>query len=206
MVLKKTKLKLTERKRLAIIRAATREFFHNGYNATSMDAISHAAKVSKRTVYNHFANKQALFDAIVGELEDGILTKEFPPYKPEVPLKKQLYDIVWQEFEITSSEDFKTLFRVVMSEYVRTPETAYNFWRDLQKRRLAMFSWIRDAVADGRLAIEDTDFATRQLGALLKEFVFYPQLLGGQDAPADDEVEKIIIGAIDMFLGYYEVK
>lgn len=199
-------MKLTDKKRLAIIRAATKEFFHNGYNATSMDVISKAAQVSKRTVYNHFANKQALFDAIVGKLEDKILHKSFPPYKPEVPLRKQLCEIIRQEFDLISSEDFKTLFRVVMSEYVRTPETAYNFWRDLQKRRVAMFSWIRDAVADGRLAIEDTDFATRQLGALLKEFVFYPQLLGGQATPADDELEKVITGAIKMFLGYYEVK
>ena len=56
--------KLTELKREDIIQAAVSEFIANGFSATSMDRIAATAQVSKRTVYNHFENKEALFQVI----------------------------------------------------------------------------------------------------------------------------------------------
>lgn len=53
--------RLTDRKRVAIIDAAIEEFLAAGYDATSMDRIAARANVSKRTVYNHFPSKEALF-------------------------------------------------------------------------------------------------------------------------------------------------
>lgn len=60
--------RLTDRKRDAIVRAAVEEFRASGYEATSMDRIAEAAGVSKRTVYNHFPSKEALFSMILEEL------------------------------------------------------------------------------------------------------------------------------------------
>jgi TetR/AcrR family transcriptional regulator of autoinduction and epiphytic fitness len=54
-------LTLSQRKHLAIIEAAIVEFKDNGYNASSMDAVAAHAQASKRTVYNHFPSKEALF-------------------------------------------------------------------------------------------------------------------------------------------------
>jgi TetR/AcrR family transcriptional regulator of autoinduction and epiphytic fitness len=60
--------RLTDRKREAIVRAAVEEFRASGYEATSMDRIAEVAGVSKRTVYNHFPSKEALFSMILEEL------------------------------------------------------------------------------------------------------------------------------------------
>jgi AcrR family transcriptional regulator len=43
-----------------VLRAALNLFGERGIEATSMDAIAHASGVSKATVYNHWANKEAL--------------------------------------------------------------------------------------------------------------------------------------------------
>ncbi len=48
-------------KRRAITEAATRVFGREGFARASMDAIAAEAAVSKRTVYNHFADKETLF-------------------------------------------------------------------------------------------------------------------------------------------------
>lgn len=40
-------------------------FLREGFTRASMDAIAEAASVSKRTVYNHFPDKQALRGRIV---------------------------------------------------------------------------------------------------------------------------------------------
>ncbi len=58
------KTRLSDRKHAAIIEAAVAEFDAQGFEATSMDCVAARAGVSKRTVYNHFASKEALFRQI----------------------------------------------------------------------------------------------------------------------------------------------
>ena len=48
------------RKRRTILEAATTLFLRNGYLGTSMDEIAALARVSKQTVYKHFADKKGL--------------------------------------------------------------------------------------------------------------------------------------------------
>jgi TetR/AcrR family transcriptional repressor of mexJK operon len=53
------------RKRAAILKGGRGVFMRNGYEGTSMDQIAAVAKVSKQTVYKHFADKQSLFTEII---------------------------------------------------------------------------------------------------------------------------------------------
>ncbi len=45
--------------------AAARLFLQKGYPATSMDDVAAAARVSKQTIYTHFATKEELFADLV---------------------------------------------------------------------------------------------------------------------------------------------
>ncbi|MFD8382519.1 TetR/AcrR family transcriptional regulator [Streptomyces sp. NPDC059679] len=56
-------------KRAAIVAAALRIFVSEGYARASMDAIAAGAKVSKRTVYDYFGDKERLFLAAIEETE-----------------------------------------------------------------------------------------------------------------------------------------
>ncbi len=58
---------LSERKHGDILAAASALFLRQGYRGTSMDEVATAAKVSKQTVYKHFADKEDLFRAIVAD-------------------------------------------------------------------------------------------------------------------------------------------
>ena len=55
------------RKNAAIIAAAAQIFLKKGFESASMDEIASVAGVSKRTVYQHFANKEQLFQQILTE-------------------------------------------------------------------------------------------------------------------------------------------
>lgn len=55
-------------KRTAILNAARELFLQDGYDRTSMDAISARAKVSKRTVYDYYGDKRRL---LIGVVEAG---------------------------------------------------------------------------------------------------------------------------------------
>ncbi|WP_157411117.1 TetR/AcrR family transcriptional regulator [Actinoplanes rectilineatus] len=52
------------RKRAAILDAARERFLADGYDRTSVDAVAAAAGVSKRTVYDHFTDKDGLCRAV----------------------------------------------------------------------------------------------------------------------------------------------
>lgn len=54
-------------KRRAILAGALTVFARDGYTRASIDAIATAAGVSTRTIYNHFADKAALFQAVIQE-------------------------------------------------------------------------------------------------------------------------------------------
>jgi TetR/AcrR family transcriptional regulator, mexJK operon transcriptional repressor len=63
----------SERKRSAIVRAALRLFLRDGFARTSVDAIAEEAGVSKRTIYNHFGDKETLFLSVVSETFDALV-------------------------------------------------------------------------------------------------------------------------------------
>ena len=57
----------SDKKREAIIQAATQAFQEFGVNGTSMDKLAELANVSKRTVYNHFSTKEDLVMHLIKE-------------------------------------------------------------------------------------------------------------------------------------------
>ena len=50
-----------ERMQTSIIKSAAKQFSKYGYAGVSVDMLAHAAKISKRTLYKHFGNKQKLY-------------------------------------------------------------------------------------------------------------------------------------------------
>jgi TetR/AcrR family transcriptional repressor of mexJK operon len=52
-------------KRRQILESASQLLLQNGFGNTSMDAVAKASGVSKQTVYSHFANKDALYNAVI---------------------------------------------------------------------------------------------------------------------------------------------
>jgi AcrR family transcriptional regulator len=58
-----------EATRQDLLEAGARAFQHDGFQAASAEAISRAARVTRGAFYHHFADKRALFDAVVVSLQ-----------------------------------------------------------------------------------------------------------------------------------------
>jgi TetR/AcrR family transcriptional regulator, mexJK operon transcriptional repressor len=56
------------RSKRAAIEAAGRAFLRHGYTATTMDDIAHEAGLTKRTLYNHYDNKDTLFLEAINDM------------------------------------------------------------------------------------------------------------------------------------------
>ncbi|GAB4355184.1 MAG: TetR/AcrR family transcriptional regulator [Gammaproteobacteria bacterium] len=198
-----TTKRVSEQKREAVFQAALQEFNERGFLATSMDRIAARAGVSKRTVYNHFASKEALFRAITEDLIERVSQAARIDYDPAATLESQLTRIGEQEMAMLLSPDFLRLARVVLAEHLRSPELSREVFENLQSEELGLVVWIRRAVEDGRLKAADPRKAADQFLALIKTFAFWPLLFCGEAPPDAREQGEIIRSAVAMFLDHY---
>ena len=198
-----TSLRLTDRKRAAVIDAAIQEFLAAGFDATSMDRVAARAGVSKRTVYNHFPSKEALFAAILRKLWDSSDAEEAPAYSPRHPLRGQLLQLLLKKLSLLNDEAFLSLARVAIAAGIHSPERARDMVARMGEREEDLTAWIRAAAADGRLKTSDPMFASQQLQGLVKAFAFWPQVTMGQPPLSVDEQRQVAESAADMFLANY---
>ena len=195
-------LKLTDRKRQAIVEAAIAEFRASGFESTSMDKIAATAGVSKRTVYNHFPSKDELFAQILHELWISISAMSFPPYDPGIPLRRQLADVLEQKMEMLQDGYFLDLARVAIAESIHSPQRAQEMVARLGAKEEAVTTWLRAAQADGKLLKADPVLASHMLQGQLKTFAFWPQVTLNQP-PLDAATQKKVVDTtVDMFLAY----
>ncbi|MCD5974314.1 TetR/AcrR family transcriptional regulator [Pseudomonas syringae] len=198
-------MRLTDRKREAIVLAAIAEFRDTGFEVTSMDRIAARAEVSKRTVYNHFPSKEELFAEIlqrlwcrIGEIPDSI-------YRPGVTLRHQLRCMLQAKMQTLSDTNCLDLARVALGATIHSPERAEVWLARLDEREETFAAWIRAAQADGRLKPADPTFAATQMHGLLKGFAFWPQVTFNKPVLSPEQQADVIESTLDMFLGWYEI-
>lgn len=196
-------LKLTDRKRQAIVDAAIAEFRSSGFESTSMDKIAATAGVSKRTVYNHFPSKDELFAQILQQLWCSSAALEEHPYDPARPLREQLLELLWQKMEMVQDAYFIDLARVAIAEAIHSPARAHDMVARLSAKEEGMTRWLRAAQADGKLRPVDPLLASHMLQGHIKTFAFWPQVTLDQP-PLDPATQRTVVEAtVDMFLAYY---
>ncbi|MDU0355931.1 TetR/AcrR family transcriptional regulator [Paraglaciecola aquimarina] len=193
------------KKRKAIINSAISEFKAKGFKDTSMDQIALTANVSKRTVYNHFASKDILFDAIIDEMLMLFNASISIQYSATEALANQLQDIAQQELQLLADPAFVDLAKVIMAETIHSPARINQALEEVEKRDGNLSAWIMAAQKDQKLIAVDVDFAAAQFFALLKVFCFWPQVIQGQAFPDTEQQQQIIASAVSMFLKQYQL-
>jgi TetR/AcrR family transcriptional regulator of autoinduction and epiphytic fitness len=190
-------------KRQAVLEAAIAEFEACGFGGTSMDRIALRANVSKRTVYNHFSSKDALFGAIIAELSDKMAEVTGLGYDSGAPLEAQLSVIGLQVIDMLTSPCTVALARVALAEMLRSPEVAGRAYELVRARQSGLIDWLRAADADGKLAVPDPTCAADQFMGLLKSFAFWPHMVGGQSVPDAAARRCIVENSVAMMLARY---
>ncbi|MGB5451887.1 MAG: TetR/AcrR family transcriptional regulator [Sedimenticolaceae bacterium] len=197
-------LTLTQQKREDILDAALTEFEARGFRETSMDRIAGRAQASKRTVYNHFASKEALFDAIAAQLSERVHQVTDYPYDPALPIDHQLQTIGEQMLDMLAAPSFVSLARVTLVEMIRSPHLARKTYLLFRERQSGLAVWLAEATRDGRLLVDDPVWAADQFFGLIKSFAFWPQILGDQPIPDEKTRTRILDSSVAMFLGSYQ--
>ncbi|WP_295756175.1 TetR/AcrR family transcriptional regulator [Undibacterium sp.] len=193
-------VRLTDRKRLAILEAAIAEFRQHGFEATSMDKIAATALVSKRTVYNHFSSKDELFAAILMELWDSSAAQGDLNYQSERTIRAQLSDYLQRKMRLLCDPNFIDLARVAVAATIHNPERAREMVARLSQREEGIAAWMKAAQADGKLKPGDPVLLSDLLQGQLKAVAFWPQVAMGQPLLNQQQQQKVLELTLEMFL------
>ncbi len=194
---------LTDEKRAQILDAAVEEFRELGFAGTSMDRIANRAKVSKRTVYNHFESKEALFRAILDLMAVEAELALDISYDPERPIEPQLHDLGWAEGKLLVNPSFMRLARMVVGETMRDPVLAAEM--NCKMQRISVFGdFIADAAAAGALKTPEPTLAAEQFIGLIKARAFWPVIFSGV-CVGEEEMGRIIRDSVSVFLNTYGI-
>ena len=188
-------------KKELIIEASRKLFLKLGFSATSMDAIASEAGVSKRTVYSHFQNKEALFEGIVismcQELGPPWVAAPFGP--PEEVLSaygRILLDRIFHP-------EMAALLRVVVAESAQFPDLGEVFWEKgpgLLMKQIA--AYLAELDRQGVISIPSPKTAALQFIGLISGPYLLPVSLFGIAArrPSPRSRDRILSQAVSMFL------
>ena len=196
-------------KRQAIITAARRVFGRDGYTRSSIDTISTEAGVSRRTIYNHFGDKETLFLTVAVEGADEVTTVlnriGDRHLRKIVDLRQDLIDFSLDRVAaVAAFPDHFALVRVIEAEILHMPESARRAWIDAGPptghRRLAPY--LRPLADRGLLELPDVERAASHLALLTITDINLRTFYGAIPLP-DAEVTEIITSGVDAFLRVY---
>ncbi|WP_020495307.1 TetR/AcrR family transcriptional regulator [Sciscionella marina] len=199
-------------KRRAIAAAARVVFGREGYTRASVDAIATEAGVSKRTIYNHFADKEELFRAVTiegaDEVTETINTLMERHLRKILDLQEDLIAFgVDRVRAIYEFPEHYALVRALQAEVTRLPEQTLEAWTAAgpatAHQRLAPYL---QAIADrGLLAFEDANKAANHFNLLTVTDVLQRTYYGALPL-AESAAREIVTDGVRAFLRLYGVQ
>jgi len=188
-------------KRQSIIDAAILEFQEKGYEKTSMDRIAEIAGASKRTVYNHFPNKNGLFQAVIEQYGEAMYSLKLIPYDTTRALEDQLSDFADAELAIVNDQKWSGFTKALLGVFLVRPEMAKVAMERHGGSSDALATWIQDAVDDKRLSCENPSMAAKIFGAMVGGAFVWPAMYQGYLDPKT--IEPVKKELIETFLCRY---
>ncbi|MBB5185754.1 AcrR family transcriptional regulator [Zhongshania antarctica] len=193
----------SEEKRQQIILSAGMLFVEHGFEKVSMEGIAKTAGVSKQTVYSHFGNKQQLFTAAIESKCDEY---ELVPEKQSSAMGCEAYLNYFCSHlaSLLSSPEAIDIFRVCVREGGNT-EVGELFWAaGPDKIRQRLSNYLSEQNQLGHLRIDNIDFATSQLIAMIHSEAQFRNLLCIGNSKSATELQNYAQHCVRMFLKAYQ--
>jgi TetR/AcrR family transcriptional repressor of mexJK operon len=189
-------------KRALILKTAQKLFMEQGYAEVSMDALADAVPVSKRTLYNHFHDKKALFTAVMesrcqfisGSIAEILMQEDKSARQVLTETAKQFLSVVLKPQAVN-------IHRTAIMQVSHFPELGKLFYESGPMRCMGILGdYLSKLHKRGELSIPDTTqaagvFFSMILGTLQKRL-----LLGVDKQISQKEIDKHIQYVVDVFL------
>jgi AcrR family transcriptional regulator len=189
-----------------ILRTAGQVFLAHGYEQSSMDQIAIESGVARRTLYNQFASKKALFDATMTQLWermpiDGIVDAT----ASELPPEDALYAIGRAIADFWTPPEAVAFLRLVIFESPRFPELGEGLLDGGRSpARRAVKRYIVDLSRRQDFHIDDPDLAATQfIDVILGEVLVARLVATSAVVPDEARRDYLVREAVALFVARY---
>ncbi|MFD7449017.1 TetR/AcrR family transcriptional regulator [Kitasatospora sp. NPDC059827] len=193
-------------KRRAITGAATTVFGREGYVRASMDAIAAEAGVSKRTVYNHFADKETLFLSVAlqnsAELAERMRELLAEHLDGAVDVRRALTAFAVERANAApAAGELGALGRAIRAEVANIPADVLEAWLETgpAAAQRALAQCLAELGGRGLLAVPDPGLAAERFTLLTFHGVAERSFWGALPV-AEEEVRRTAESGVDAFL------
>lgn len=195
------------RKYEEVLAGARHVFLRDGFDGASVDDIAKAAGVSKATLYSYFSDKRLLFlevaRAEIATITDRAMTDIDRTAPPMQVLTQAGQTIIGFSLSVVGLG----IFRLCIAEGERFPELAQAFFEAGPKATQdALCDYFAEAEARGELRIDDPPLAADQFVELCRADLQMRLLMRVPPAPRQADVDRVVTGAVEMFLARYAVR
>ena len=119
-------------------------------------------------------------------------------------VREVLKDAAMRMVRFFMSDVGMQVYRIVVGESQRFPEVGREFYNSGPAMvREFLVRFLSRAVEEGKLRIDDVELAADQFPELCKAGLHLPMVLGIRDSYTEDEIERVVDGAVEMFLCQY---
>ena len=200
----------SERKRAAILTAATALFLQQGYAGASMDEIAARAAVSKQTVYKHFADKEQLFSTII--LSTTAQAAAFAEAVPQLlpgsgELEQELRDLAHRYIRVVMDPRVLQLRRLIIAEARRFPDLARTYYERAPERVVAALAIAFQRYAGrGLVALDDPVLAANHFAFLILAIPLDKAMFCGEEssvAGGEADLDRFADAGVRVFLAAY---
>ena len=193
-------------RRDAIVRHARRQFTSVGYAATRIEPIAREANVSTATLYNYFAGKAELFEAVIDDAAVDFIQQMKFVQSASGSAREQLTLFAQAYGDFMADPFVRSIFRLVMAERPRFQEIAAHFFEVGRKSFGAdLIEALKTMTRTGQLKIDNPSWAAGQLMGMMEHPVFFVPLVTGDAVRIRRSVTDIANDAVETFLTRYGI-
>ncbi|MFO1243147.1 MAG: TetR/AcrR family transcriptional regulator [Rickettsiales bacterium] len=188
-------------KREDILHKAGELFVKEGYRKVTMDQIAEAVPVSKPTLYSNFADKAALFSAVIEDRCQKLIAGIRSGVDAKMSAEEALREIGRQFLEKVVSEQALSMHRIIAAESEDFPNVARLFYESGPKQmHLLLSKYLTTLQQQKILDVKDPSVSADMFLSMLKGHLHLRCMMGVQAAPTKAEIKKRVDYAVDLFM------
>ncbi|OWS77109.1 TetR family transcriptional regulator [Pantoea sp. VS1] len=196
---------LTEQKRTDILNAATTVFLEQGYERASMEGVARTAECSKATLYNYFASKESLLEAVVRAYGTNFLTRAADDLCSQDSRHLPLPDRLQRFGEgmlgaMTSDWKGLQLYRMVIGEAGHSGIGDIFYESGVRESMNALAALMEQHIEAGDLLPSSPELRAKQFSALVKAEADELFLRHHMPAYTHDDIVGMVRSAVNVFL------
>lgn len=187
----------------AIVAAACRAFLEQGYDGTTMDLVAAEANVTKKTIYNHFPSKEALFEAVAASFCDKISSSVNLDSARNADVASSLKSFCHSLIGTLALPPGMDIYRLAIAQCRRFPEFGQNLISiGVARIEAPLVAFLNSKSAEEKLSFEDARLAARHLLGELT-IVTHRALLGQEIPLQSSSLDRYVSDVVVRFCKTY---